>query len=57
MTDFYTHVNVLKQEIEILKEIYYNPNIEGTGRYNTAIGVLEERVKEIEEQIQNNIKN
>jgi len=45
------HLNVLQQEIKVLKDIYYNPNIEGTGRYNTAIGVLEERVEEIQKQI------
>lgn len=41
------YVSVLKKEIEELK-IKFNPNEEGTGHYNTAIGVLQERIKEIQ---------
>lgn len=32
-------------EIEVLRRYYYKPEATGTGHYNTAIGVLEERVK------------
>ena len=42
------YVAVLKNEVEILKT-YYKPETEGTGHFNTAITVLENRIKEIEE--------
>lgn len=41
------YISVLKKEIEELK-IKFKPNEEGTGHYNTAIGVLQERIKEIQ---------
>lgn len=44
------YVSVLKKEIEELK-IKFNPNEEGTGHYNTAIGVLQERIKEIQSSL------
>ena len=40
-----TYIKVLEMEIEVLKRYYYKPDATGTGHYNTAIGVLEERVK------------
>jgi len=43
------YVAVLKNEVETLRNNYYNPHAEGTGHFNTAIGVLEMRIKEIEE--------
>mgnify|MGYP003344774612 CR=1 FL=1 len=43
------YVAVLQNEIETLRRYYYNPDAEGTGHFNTAISVLEHRIKEIEE--------
>lgn len=41
------YVAVLKTEVEVLRR-YYQPETEGTGHFNTAISVLEKRIKEIE---------
>ena len=41
------YVAVLKNEIETLRRYYYKPNEEGTGHFNTAIGVLEHRINEL----------
>lgn len=41
------YIDVLKNEIEILKKYYYNPSEEGTGHFNTAISVLEQRIKDV----------
>ena len=43
------YVAVLKNEVETLRRYYFNRRGEGTGHFNTAIGVLEMRIKEIEE--------
>ena len=40
------YVAVLETEIETLRR-YYNPQAEGTGHFNTAIGVLQHRIDEI----------
>jgi hypothetical protein len=42
------YVAVLQTEVETLRRYYYNPDAEGTGHFNTAISVLEQRIKEIE---------
>lgn len=44
------YIQVLEKEISVLKG-RYNPNSEGTGHYNTAISVLEDRVKEIKAEL------
>jgi hypothetical protein len=44
------YIAVLRKEIQVLKT-RYNPEIEGTGHFNTAISVLEERVKELENEL------
>lgn len=44
------YIQVLEKEISVLKG-RYNPNSEGTGHYNTAISVLEDRVKEIKGEL------
>ena len=44
------YIAVLKKEVQVLKT-RFNPNEEGTGHYNTAIGVLENRIEEIGYQI------
>jgi len=44
------YVVVLKKEIEVLKE-RYNADTEGTGHFNTAISVLQDRVKELEKDL------
>jgi hypothetical protein len=41
------YINVLRKEIETLKKDYYKPNEEGTGHFNTAISVLEQRIKDV----------
>lgn len=46
-TDKTEYIAVLRKEIEVLKN-RYNPELEGTGHFNTAISVLEVRVKELE---------
>jgi hypothetical protein len=46
-TDKTEYIAVLRKEIQVLKT-RYNPNLEGTGHFNTAISVLEDRVKELE---------
>jgi hypothetical protein len=44
------YIQVLEKEISVLKR-RFNPNSEGTGHYNTAISVLEDRVKEIKAEL------
>jgi hypothetical protein len=43
------YIAVLQTEVETLKRYYYNPLEEGTGHFNTAIGVLESRIKDLQE--------
>lgn len=45
------YLAVLKSEIETLKMYYYKPNESGTGHYNTAINVLEERYKTLQDSL------
>ena len=40
------YIAVLETEVEVLHR-YYKPETEGTGHFNTAIGVLEHRIKEL----------
>jgi len=51
MTTFQTsreeYVAVLMNEIETLRRYYYKPAEEGTGHFNTAINVLENRINEL----------
>lgn len=42
------YLAVLRNEVNILKNQYYKPQEEGTGHFNTAISVLEHRIKELE---------
>jgi hypothetical protein len=44
------YLNVLRKEISVL-QTKYKPHEEGTGHFNTAISVLESRIKEIESEI------
>lgn len=46
-TDKTVYIAVLRKEIQVLKD-RYKPETEGTGHFNTAISVLENRVKELE---------
>ena len=41
------YISVLENEVKVLREQYYKPTEEGTGHFNTTIGVLEFRIKEI----------
>ena len=49
-TDKTQYIAVLRKEIQVLKN-RYNPEIEGTGHFNTAISVLEGRIKELESEM------
>ena len=49
-TDREVYLSVLRKEISIL-QTKYKPNEEGTGHFNTAISVLESRIKEIESEM------
>ena len=42
------YLSVLRNEVALLKSQYYKPQEDGTGHFNTAISVLEYRIKEIE---------
>lgn len=44
------YVAVLKKEVQVL-ESRFNPNEEGTGHYNTAISVLQNRIEEIQNEL------
>ena len=44
------YLNVLNKEISVLYT-RFRPHEEGTGHFNTAISVLESRIKEIESEI------
>jgi len=52
MKQFFTsreeYIAVLETEVETLRRYYYNPSTEGTGHCNTAISVLEDRIKELQ---------
>lgn len=41
------YIKVLKKEVSVL-QTRFNPNEEGTGHFNTAISVLENRIAELE---------
>jgi hypothetical protein len=41
------YIAVLETEAETLRRYYYKPETEGTGYFNTAIAVLEQRINEL----------
>jgi len=41
------YIYVLQSEVDILEKDYYKPQSEGTGHFNTAIGVLKLRIEEL----------
>ena len=45
------YIAVLQTEMETLLRYYYKPGTEGTGHFNTAASVLEERIKELQTQL------
>ena len=49
-TDREVYLTVLRKEISVL-QMKYKPHEEGTGHFNTAISVLESRIKEIESEM------
>ena len=49
-TDKSVYLDVLKKEISVL-QTKYESHKEGTGHFNTAISVLESRIKEIESEM------
>lgn len=42
-----TYIQVLENEITVLKNKYFKPHEEGTGHFNTAISVLKQRIEDI----------
>lgn len=56
MKQFFTskeeYIAVLQTEMEILLRYYFNPNTEGTGHYNTAAGVLAERIRILQDDME-----
>jgi hypothetical protein len=52
MSQFFTsreeYIAVLQNEVEILRRYYYKPQSSGTGHFNTAISVLEQRIEELQ---------
>lgn len=42
-----TYIQVLQNEIKVLKDNYFKPHEEGTGHFNTAIYVLQQRIEDI----------
>jgi len=49
-TDKTEYIDVLNKEIRLLKS-RFDPNQEGTGHYNTAISVLQDRVEELKRDL------
>ena len=51
MRQFFTsreeYIAVLQTEVETLRRYYYKPETSGTGHFNTAISVLEDRIKQL----------
>lgn len=41
------YIYVLQSEVDILEKDYYKSQSEGTGHFNTAIGVLKLRIEEL----------
>lgn len=41
------YIAVLETEVETLSRYYYKPITEGTGHFNTTIGVLKQRIEEL----------
>ena len=41
------YIAVLETEVETLSRYYFKPEEEGTGHFNTAIGVLQHRIEEL----------
>ena len=46
------YIAVLQTEVETLRRYYYKgPDLPGTGHFNTAISVLEFRIKELAKEM------
>jgi len=45
------YIAVLETEKEVLLRYYYNIDAEGTGHFNTAAGVLQQRIDELKAQL------
>ena len=43
------YIKVLKKEVSVL-QTRFKPHEEGTGHFNTAISILNERIKELESE-------
>ena len=44
------YIKVLQSEVETLRKDYFKPHMGGTGHFNTAISVLEQRIAELKEK-------
>jgi len=49
MNDTQAYIQFLEQEIEVLRSTY-DPLAEGTGHYNTALGVLKQRIEQLKQK-------
>jgi hypothetical protein len=45
------YIAVLETERETLLRYYFKPETEGTGHFNTAAGVLKDRINELKAQL------
>jgi uncharacterized protein (UPF0262 family) len=45
-----TYIQILENEVDVLRTHYFKPQEEGTGHYNTAISVLEHRINELKKE-------
>ena len=45
------YIAVLETEKEVLLRYYYDRNTEGTGHFNTAASVLQQRIDELKAQL------
>jgi hypothetical protein len=45
------YIAVLETEKEVLLRYYYDKNAEGTGHFNTAASVLQQRIDELKAQL------
>jgi hypothetical protein len=49
------YITVLEIEAETLRRNYFNRSKEGTGHYNTAISVLEERIATLKNKLEETV--
>ena len=52
MVDKIDYISVLRNEIAVLKKYYYDETSGGTGHFNTAISVIQNRIEQLEKELQ-----